>query len=132
MMFERKSDALLPFPKFAMRVLCALLIALGVVTIALTGGTVGYHWLGRLPWVDALMNASMILTGMGPVATMETTGAKLFASGYALFSGIVFLSSVGLVFAPIFHRILHRFHLDDAPPASEDKRPRRPKARGKE
>lgn len=115
-MFEHKSDALLPFPKFAIRVLYALAIAVGVVAIALTCGTIGYHWAGRLPWIDALMNASMILTGMGPVATMETTGAKLFASGYALFSGIVFLSSVGLVFAPILHRILHRFHLDDAPP----------------
>jgi hypothetical protein len=112
--FERKTEKLLPFPRFAVRVLYWLLFAFGIVVTALVLGTAGYHFIARLPWIDAVLNASMILTGMGPVAPMETTSAKLFASAYALFSGVVFLSSVGLVFTPIFHRVLHRFHLDDS------------------
>jgi hypothetical protein len=114
-MFERRNEKLLPFPRFAVRVLYSLLLAFGIVVFGLALGTLGYHLIAHLSWIDAIMNASMILTGMGPVATMETTAAKLFASAYALFSGVVFLSSVGLVFAPVFHRILHRFHLDDSP-----------------
>jgi hypothetical protein len=125
-MFERKSEKLLPFPRFAVRVLTSLLVALGIVVIALALGTAGYHFIAALAWIDAILNAAMILTGMGPVATMDTTAAKLFASAYALFSGVVFLSSVGLVFAPIFHRILHRFHLDDSPSDDEpDENPKR-------
>lgn len=120
-MFERKTENLLPFPRFAVRVLYSLLIALGIVAIGLTLGTLGYHFIADLSWIDAILNAAMILTGMGPVATMDTNAAKLFASAYALFSGVVFLSSVGLVFAPIFHRILHRFHLDE----SDDDKPAR-------
>ena len=77
-------------------------------------GVLGYHGIAGLSWIDSVLNASMILTGMGPVAAMTTTSSKLFASGYALFSGVVFLSSIGLVLAPLFHRILHKFHLDDA------------------
>jgi hypothetical protein len=73
----------------------------------------GYHRIAGLGWVDSVLNASMILTGMGPVDPMTTTAAKLFASAYALFSGVVFLSAVGIVLSPIFHRILHAFHLDD-------------------
>jgi hypothetical protein len=119
-MFERRSEQLLPFPRFAVRLLYSLLFAFGIVVTGLALGTIGYHFVAKLSWIDAELNAAMILTGMGPVAVMETTAAKLFASAYALFSGVVFLSSVGLVFAPIFHRILHRFHLDDAP--SEDEK----------
>lgn len=76
-------------------------------------GIVGYHWLAGLEWIDALLDASMILGGMGPVNELHTTGAKLFASLYALFSGMVFIGIIGLVLAPLAHRMLHRFHLDD-------------------
>ena len=76
-------------------------------------GILGYHYIARLSWIDALLNASMILTGMGPVATLTDTPSKLFASAYALFSGVVFLSAVSIVLAPVFHRILHKFHLDE-------------------
>jgi hypothetical protein len=90
--------------------------------VALLAGTIGYHFLAELRWVDAKLNAAMILTGMGPVDPMRTTAAKLFASGYALFSGVVFLTSVAIVLAPVFHRVVHKFHLDDddhaAPPRS--------------
>jgi hypothetical protein len=112
-MFERKAETLVPLPRFLKRVALSLLSVLVVLCVALGIGVLGYHGLAGLSWIDSVLNASMILTGMGPVATMTTTTSKLFASGYALFSGIVFLSSVGLVLAPIFHRILHKFHLDD-------------------
>lgn len=113
-MFERKNEKLVPLPRFLWRVLVALLLVLVVLCLALGVGVVGYHGLAGLSWIDSLLNASMILTGMGPVAPLTTTASKLFASVYAIFSGVIFLSSVGLVFAPIFHRILHKFHLDDA------------------
>jgi hypothetical protein len=73
----------------------------------------GYHSFARLGWIDSILNASMILTGMGPVDPMTTTAAKLFASAYALFSGVVFLSAMGIILTPIFHRVLHAFHMDE-------------------
>lgn len=112
-MFERKNEKLVPLPRFARRMALSLLFTLVVLFVALSIGVLGYHGFVGLSWVDAILNASMILTGMGPVAPMTTRGAKLFASGYALFSGIIFLSSVGVFLAPLFHRILHRFHLDN-------------------
>lgn len=112
-MFERRTEALLPFPGFIRRLGCSLLLATGVISTALAIGVVGYHCIAGLSWVDSLLNAAMILTGMGPVATMSTRASKLFATAYALFSGVVFLSAVGLVLSPIFHRFLHRFHLDE-------------------
>lgn len=112
--FEHKTEKLLPLPRFLRRVMYSLFLAFGVVGIALGIGVVGYHELAGLDWVDSILNASMILTGMGPIAVMNDTAAKLFASAYALFSGVVFLSAIGLVLTPIFHRVLHVFHLDDA------------------
>ena len=112
-MFERKNEKLVPLPTFIRRVALSLLLTLILLCIALSIGVVGYHAFAGLPWIDAVLNASMILTGMGPVAPMTTTASKLFASAYALFSGVVFLSAIGLVLAPLFHRILHKFHLDD-------------------
>ena len=72
----------------------------------------GYHHYGNLPWIDSFLNASMILTGMGPVDKMETQSGKIFSAFYALFSGISFLTFVGVLFAPVYHRFLHKFHLD--------------------
>lgn len=112
-MFERKTEKLVPLPRFLRRVALSLLSVLVVLCVALGIGVVGYHGFAKLSWIDSVLNASMILTGMGPVAVMTTPASKLFASGYALFSGVVFLSSIGLVLTPIFHRILHKFHLDD-------------------
>jgi len=121
LMFERKTEKLVPLPTFLRRVALSLLLTLAVLSVALSVGVVGYHGLAGLSWIDSILNASMILTGMGPVAPMTTTTSKLFASGYALFSGVVFLSSIGLLLAPLFHRILHRFHLDDAEKNEENK-----------
>jgi hypothetical protein len=112
-MFEHKNQKLLPWPKFVGRMALWFLLAFGVVAAALAIGVLGYHYIARLAWIDAVLNAAMILDGMGPVATMEDTPAKLFAAAYALFSGVVFLSAMSIVFAPVFHRILHHFHLGE-------------------
>jgi hypothetical protein len=112
-MFERKNEKLLSLPLFLKRMALSGLLASAIVFIALFAGIIGYHSIAHLRWIDSLLNASMILTGMGPVDPMTTTPAKLFASAYALFSGVVFLSAVAIVLSPIFHRILHAFHLDD-------------------
>lgn len=86
-------------------------------------GVLGYHLVAGLSWIDALVNASMILTGMGPVNEMSTVGAKLFASFYALFSGVAFLTIVAVLLAPAVHRFLHRFHLDLAGDQDDGKKP---------
>jgi hypothetical protein len=86
--------------------------ALGFLCFSLAMGTVGYAHFAGLPVVDAFLNASMILTGMGPVDKMETTAGKLFASIYAIYSGVAFLTLCGVLFTPIYHRFLHQFHLD--------------------
>ena len=75
-------------------------------------GMVGYHFLESLSWIDSLLNASMILGGMGPVNPLQTDAGKIFASFYALYSGIILLASVGILVTPIFHRFMHRFHLE--------------------
>lgn len=104
-----------PFPPrrvFLQRALRAFLIAMLAIAVSLGLGVLGYHVLGGLPWIDALLNASMILGGMGPVDTLVSPGAKLFASAYALFSGVILLASVAVMISPVLHRILHRYHLE--------------------
>lgn len=90
-------------------------IAAAVVAASLLLGACGYHFTAGLPWLDALLNASMILTGMGPVDVLKTAPAKVFATFYALFSGVVFLSVMAILLAPVLHRFLHRFHLELEP-----------------
>lgn len=119
-MFEHKTEKLVSLPVFVRRMTISLLLLLTVLIGALGLGVLGYHQFAELAWIDSLLNASMILTGMGPVAPMTTTPAKLFASVYALFSGVVFLSSIGLLLAPIFHRMLHKFHLDETGQQGEE------------
>lgn len=87
-------------------------MATAIILVSLLIGVLGYHYLENLSWIDSLLNASMILGGMGPVAPLQTTAGKLFASFYALFSGMVFLVAVGVLIAPVFHRFLHHFHLE--------------------
>ena len=94
------------------RSLRALGASSALILMSLSVGVVGYRHVCGFGWVDAVLNAAMILTGMGPVDRMESDGAKLFAAFYALFSGVVFVTAAGLLVAPIFHRVLHRFHLD--------------------
>ena len=112
-MFERKHEELAPFDVFVKRVLASLGIAFCLIGLALTIGILGYHLLGGFGWVDSLLEASMILGGMGPVNQLSGDGAKIFASLYALFSGLVFVGIIGIVFAPVAHRFLHKFHVDE-------------------
>jgi len=111
-MFEHHREPLLPRSAYLRRVgrfsAWAFLIVLGSVAI----GMIGYHFLEGLAWMDAFLNAAMILGGMGPVNPIHTEGGKLFAGIYALYSGLVFLLAAGVLFAPIIHRIMHRFHLE--------------------
>ena len=111
-MYEHKSEKLLPFHQFLRRLAVSSSIAFVVVGFGLLIGVLGYRYIAGLGWIDALLNAAMILTGMGPVAPMTDTPSKLFATFYALFSGVVFLSGVGIMLSPLFHRILHHFHLE--------------------
>jgi hypothetical protein len=113
-MKENISPRLSPWPKFVKRVAKSFGVMVAIVAAALVTGIVGYHVIAHLSWVDSLLNASMILTGMGPVDPMKDTAAKLFASAYALFSGVVFLSAVGVLLSPIVHRLLHCFHIEDS------------------
>jgi hypothetical protein len=109
--YEHRGQPLLSFRAFLRRVARQSLWALALVAATLGVGMAGYHWLEGLSWVDAYLNAAMILGGMGPVASLQTTAGKLFAGSYALFAGMVFLVGAGVVLAPVVHRAMHRFHL---------------------
>jgi hypothetical protein len=111
--FENKSKELLPFSLFLRRVLRYFFYAFILILFSTGIGTAGYRYFGNLTWVDSFYNACMILTGMGPVSVLETNVAKLFASFYALFSGIAFLSTIAVFLAPVAHRFLHALHIDD-------------------
>jgi hypothetical protein len=111
-MFEHKKQTLLPFPMFLLRVLRFIVYSFSLIFFSLFIGLVGYHFFARLSWVDSFYNASMILTGMGPVAEMNYNSAKIFSSFYALFSGIAFLSTIAVLFAPIIHRLMHMMHIE--------------------
>ncbi|MBW8889586.1 MAG: hypothetical protein JF616_17660 [Fibrobacteres bacterium] len=109
--FEAATQPLLPRAAFLRRLARHGRLAILFIAISLLIGMAGYRAFGGLSWLDSFLNASMILTGMGPVSPMTTPAAKIFAGCYALFSGLAFLSSAGILFAPIVHRALHRFHL---------------------
>ena len=111
-MFEHYKEPLPPRKEFVSRQIKYLAFALLILLSSLGVGTVGYHVLGNIPLLDAFLHASMILTGMGPVDKMETAGGKLFSALNAIFSGVAFLTFVGVLFAPVYHRFLHKFHLD--------------------
>ena len=112
-MYEHRTRPILSRADFTKRVARHVMLALIILAVALGIGVVGYHTLGELEWLDALLNASMILGGMGPVDPLHKPVAKLFASGYALFSGLVFIGVASLLVAPFAHRLLHRFHLEE-------------------
>jgi len=112
MMYEHKSEPILPFRRFIRRLLVHISVALMVIAGSLGLGVIGYHSFEGFSWLDSLLNASMILGGMGPVNPLQTAGGKIFASCYALFSGVVFLVVVGIMMAPVGHRLLHRLHLE--------------------
>jgi len=111
--FERRHERLAPVSVFVQRMAASLVIALALIAAALAIGIGGYHWLAGFGWVDSFLEASMILGGMGPVNQLPTDGAKIFASLYALFSGLMFIGIMGVVLSPIMHRLLHKFHIDE-------------------
>ena len=98
---------------FYHRFLFALALAVGMLGCSLSIGILGYHFIAGLRWVDSLLDAAMILSGMGPVSPLTSDAAKVFASAYALFSGVVFISATGILLSPVFHRVLHRFHIEE-------------------
>jgi len=112
-MFERKHEKLAPVSVFIRRIALSLITAGVLVLAALFIGIAGYHWIAGFDFVDSLLEASMILGGMGPVNQLTSNSAKVFAAGYALFSGLIFIAVMGIVFSPIVHRMLHTFHIDD-------------------
>jgi hypothetical protein len=112
-MFERKHEKLAPLSVFVRRMAASVVMAGILIAVALFIGIIGYHWIAGFDWIDSLLEASMILGGMGPVNPLPTPGAKVFASGYALFSGLVFIAIMGIVLAPVTHRMLHQFHIDE-------------------
>jgi hypothetical protein len=97
---------------FYHRFLAAVMVAAGLIIISLSIGILGYHYIAGLAWIDSLLNASMILSGMGPMGELHSNAAKVFASCYALFSGLVLVTATGIILSPMFHRVLHRFHLE--------------------
>ena len=114
-MFEHVSKPLIPVHAFRRRMVSAGLFSAVLVSLSLAVGMAGFHWLEALPWIDAFVSASMLLSGMGPIGELQTMGGKLFAGLYALYSGFVALISAGALAAPVLHRFLHRFHIEEGP-----------------
>jgi hypothetical protein len=104
---------ILTHKEFTLKLLKYIFLLSLMIIFSLIIGVIGYKYFAHLSWIDSFYNASMILTGMGPVDEMKNTNAKLFSSIYAIYSGVVFLSSLAIVVTPIVHRLMLRFHLDD-------------------
>jgi len=126
MHFEHRREPILPLSRFVWRLARSLAIGLALVGLSLVVGIVGYRRLLGLSWIDAFVNAAMILSGMGPLASPQTFGAKLFAGLYALYSGLAVLAIAGIIFAPVLHRFLHYLHAD---PDEREPRSRKPGGR---
>ena len=111
-MYERKHQPLAPTSVYYKRMMKSLAYGIAILFACLMVGVVGYHYTSDIPWLDSLHNASMILSGMGPVVEIKTDMGKWFSSFYALFSGVVFITNIGVILAPAIHRFFHRFHLE--------------------
>ena len=109
---EHHKQKVIPFPQFLQRLLRYSLFSVILIFFSVMVGTIGYHFLGLLRWLDSFHMSCMILTGMGPVVEMKTDGAKIFSSLFALYSGVAFLSITAVFFAPIVHRLLHILHVE--------------------
>ena len=111
-MYENKRQPLAPKKVFYRRMIRNVLIGCFIIFFCLMIGVAGYHYTANIEWLDSLHNASMILSGMGPVVDIKSDGGKWFSSFYALFSGVVFITNIGFILAPAVHRFFHRLHLE--------------------
>jgi hypothetical protein len=111
-MFEHRKQPLLDRRRFLRRLLLSAITGGALVGLSLLAGMLGYHNFEGMPWIDAFANAAMILSGMGPLSPMQSTAGKVFAGLYALYSGLALILITGIVFAPLVHRFLHRFHIE--------------------
>jgi hypothetical protein len=110
---ERHHHPLLPFPAFLRRLLACLGVSMGLILLSLFAGMLGYRHFEGMSWLDAFLNASMIMSGMGPAQELHTAGGKLFAGCYALYAGLTLITAVAFLAAPLLHRLLHHFHLEE-------------------
>lgn len=113
-MFESRRQKPIPRRDFIKRIALAIASSAAMAAVALAVGVIGYHYFGEMGWIDALHNAAMILGGMGLVTDVKSDAAKIFSSVYALFCGLIFIMVVAVTLAPVLHRILHKFHVDEA------------------
>lgn len=111
-MYEHRKQPLATRQVYYTRIARNILLATVILLVCLGIGIFGYHYTADASWIDALHNAAMILSGMGPVIEINTTAGKWFSSAYALFSGVVFITNVGIILAPAIHRLFHRLHLE--------------------
>jgi hypothetical protein len=111
--FERRHDKLAPISIYVQRIVASLGLASLLILVGLSVGIIGYHFIAGFNFVDSLLEASMILGGMGPVRELPNDTAKVFASIYALFSGVIFIALMGIILSPIAHRVMHKFHIDE-------------------
>ncbi|MCX8057633.1 MAG: hypothetical protein N3F03_08505 [Ignavibacteria bacterium] len=109
-MYESRYTRPISLKKFYRRVFNHFVVSIMLILVSLFLGMLGYHFFENLSWIDSFINASMILGGMGPLENPQTDEGKIFAGIYALYSGLVFLVAVGVIFAPVFHRMFHLFH----------------------
>jgi hypothetical protein len=112
-MTRLNASGLLPHKEFVRRLTRSLCVGAALIALSLSIGMAGYHWIGELPWIDAFLDAAMILAGMGPISQLHSNAAKLFAGCYAIYCGIALISTAGIMLAPVIHRYLHKFHLED-------------------
>lgn len=110
-MFEKQHEPLAPWPVFLLRFLKCFMIGLGVICLGLAIGMLGYHYFEpEMTWIDAFSSAALVLSDQGPITHLQTNAGKIFVGIYALFSGLVFVSIVGVVFAPVLHRFCHAYN----------------------
>ncbi|WP_276133303.1 hypothetical protein [Polluticoccus soli] len=112
-MYENKNESLAPLHVFYRRIFRNFFVASMILGTCLGIGILGYHFTDGIPWIDSLHNASMILSGMGPVVEIRSNGGKVFSSFYALFSGVAFITNIGIILAPAAHRLFHILHLEE-------------------
>jgi len=112
MKLEHRRQKVVSLPQFLLRLGRYALVSVTLIIVSVLIGTLGYHFFGKLSWLDSFHMSSMILTGMGPVAEMKSVSAKLFSSFFAIYSGVAFLSITAVFFAPIVHRLLHILHVE--------------------